>query len=75
MYGNYLKLKHFLFVKRGGRKERREHVCEHCQRHGIGHDMHVIEEQRLVSFIFARHLAFAIWHNGYEEHNSHLILQ
>ncbi|KAK5981474.1 hypothetical protein GCK32_019894, partial [Trichostrongylus colubriformis] len=47
MYGNYLKLKHFLRARRRGeRKERREHVCEHCQRHGIGHDMHVIEEQR-----------------------------
>ncbi|EPB75882.1 Ion channel [Ancylostoma ceylanicum] len=42
---------HFLFVKRGGRKERREHVCEHCQRHGIGHDMHVIEEQRIPALL------------------------
>lgn len=51
MYGNYLKLKHFIFVRRGGRKERREHVCEHCQRHGIGHDMHVIEEQRIPALL------------------------
>uniref|UniRef100_A0A7I5E8E8 TWiK family of potassium channels protein 7 n=2 Tax=Haemonchus contortus TaxID=6289 RepID=A0A7I5E8E8_HAECO len=52
MYGNYLKLKHFLCVRRRGeRKERREHVCEHCQRHGIGHDMHVIEEQRIPALL------------------------
>ncbi|KAK6050560.1 Ion channel, partial [Cooperia oncophora] len=52
MYGNYLKLKHFLCIRRrGGRKERREHVCEHCQRHGIGHDMHVIEEQRIPALL------------------------
>ncbi|KJH44182.1 Ion channel [Dictyocaulus viviparus] len=51
MYGNYLKLKHFLFVRRVSRKERREHVCEHCQRHGIGHNMHVIEEQRIPAFL------------------------
>ncbi|WKX99673.1 hypothetical protein Q1695_014500 [Nippostrongylus brasiliensis] len=51
MYGNYLKLKHFLCTRKGGRKERREHVCEHCQRHGIGHDMHVIEEQRIPALL------------------------
>ncbi|PIO61883.1 Ion channel [Teladorsagia circumcincta] len=52
MYGNYLKLKHFICVRRRGeRKERREHVCEHCQRHGIGHDMHVIEEQRIPALL------------------------
>ncbi|KAE9417073.1 hypothetical protein Angca_006441, partial [Angiostrongylus cantonensis] len=51
MYGNYLKMKHFLFIRRSGRKERREHVCEHCQRHGIGHNMHVIEEHRSTSIL------------------------
>ncbi|VDN38570.1 unnamed protein product, partial [Cylicostephanus goldi] len=51
MYGNYLKLKHYIFVKRGGREKRREHVCEHCQRHGLGHDMHIIEEQRIPALL------------------------
>ncbi|CAB3402901.1 unnamed protein product [Caenorhabditis bovis] len=49
LYGNYLKLKHLIFSRR--RKERREHVCEHCQSHGMGHDMHIIEEQRIPAFL------------------------
>ncbi|CAD6192751.1 unnamed protein product, partial [Caenorhabditis auriculariae] len=49
LYGNYLKLKHLILDR--GRKDRREHVCEHCQSHGIGHDMHIIEEQRIPALL------------------------
>ncbi|CAI5445723.1 unnamed protein product [Caenorhabditis angaria] len=49
LYGNYLKLKHLICTR--NRKERREHVCEHCQSHGIGNNMHIIEEQRIPALL------------------------
>ncbi|CAI4230671.1 unnamed protein product [Auanema sp. JU1783] len=50
MYGNYLKLKHLIF-DRDKRERTREHVCEHCQSQGIGHNMHIIEEQRIPAIL------------------------
>ncbi|PIC40501.1 hypothetical protein B9Z55_011820 [Caenorhabditis nigoni] len=48
LYGNYLKLKYLILSRH--RKERREHVCEHCHSHGMGHDMN-IEEKRITAFL------------------------
>ncbi|CAP39501.2 Protein CBR-TWK-7 [Caenorhabditis briggsae] len=48
LYGNYLKLKYLILSRH--RKERREHVCEHCHSHGMGHDMN-IEEKRIPAFL------------------------
>ncbi|EJW79554.1 hypothetical protein WUBG_09537 [Wuchereria bancrofti] len=48
MYGNYLKLKHFLLERRHWSKGHKERVCEQCQRQGLSTDMHFIEEQRQV---------------------------
>ncbi|VDN07569.1 unnamed protein product [Thelazia callipaeda] len=51
MYGNYLKLKHFLYERRHGRKSHRERVCEQCQRQGLSANMHFIEEQRIPAIL------------------------
>ncbi|VDN91867.1 unnamed protein product [Brugia pahangi] len=48
MYGNYLKLKHFLLERRHWSKGHKERVCEQCQRQGLSTDMHFIEEQRQI---------------------------
>lgn len=48
LYGNYLKLKYLILSRH--RKERREHVCEHCHSHGMGHDMN-IEEKRIPALL------------------------
>ncbi|VDN43784.1 unnamed protein product [Gongylonema pulchrum] len=46
MYGNYLRLKHFLWERRHRHNARKERVCEHCQRQGFTNNIHFIEEQR-----------------------------
>lgn len=46
LYGNYLKIKHYLFRRVENRKEKREHVCEQCQHRGISPHMLPVEEQR-----------------------------
>uniref|UniRef100_A0A914Y2A0 Potassium channel domain-containing protein n=1 Tax=Panagrolaimus superbus TaxID=310955 RepID=A0A914Y2A0_9BILA len=46
LYGNYLKMKHYLFRRVENRKEKREHVCEQCQHRGISPHMVPIEEQK-----------------------------
>ncbi|EJD74791.1 uncoordinated protein 58 [Loa loa] len=51
MYGNYLKLKHFLLERRHWSKGHRERVCEQCQRQGLSTDMHFIEEQRIPAML------------------------
>uniref|UniRef100_A0A915PIC5 Potassium channel domain-containing protein n=1 Tax=Setaria digitata TaxID=48799 RepID=A0A915PIC5_9BILA len=51
MYGNYLKLKHFLWERRHLRKDHRERVCQQCQRQGLSANMHFIEEQRIPAML------------------------
>ncbi|KAM3723658.1 TWiK family of potassium channels protein [Dirofilaria immitis] len=51
MYGNYLKLKHFLWERRHWRKDHRERVCEKCQKQGLSANMHFIEEQRIPAML------------------------
>ncbi|MFH4978858.1 hypothetical protein AB6A40_005567 [Gnathostoma spinigerum] len=50
LYGNYLRLKHFL-CRRRKKKERNEHVCRHCQRRGLSSNMEVVEEQRIPAIL------------------------
>ncbi|GMR43990.1 hypothetical protein PMAYCL1PPCAC_14185, partial [Pristionchus mayeri] len=61
MYGNWLKLKHFLCQRHSHKRDRREHVCTHCQHAGIDHNMQIVEEQRipalLVLFILVAYTA------------------
>uniref|UniRef100_A0A8R1Y112 Potassium channel domain-containing protein n=1 Tax=Onchocerca volvulus TaxID=6282 RepID=A0A8R1Y112_ONCVO len=51
MYGNYLKLKHFLWQRHHWHKGHKERVCEQCQRQGLSADMHFIEEQRIPAML------------------------
>ncbi|VDM39439.1 unnamed protein product [Toxocara canis] len=51
MYGNYLKLKHFLCRRHRGKKERREHVCEQCKKQGLSANMQIVEEQRIPAML------------------------
>ncbi|OZC11690.1 Ion channel [Onchocerca flexuosa] len=51
MYGNYLKLKHFLWERHHRHKDHKERVCEQCQRQGLSADMHFIEEQRIPAML------------------------
>ncbi|GMS90524.1 hypothetical protein PENTCL1PPCAC_12699, partial [Pristionchus entomophagus] len=61
MYGNWLKLKHWLCQRHSHKRDRREHVCTHCQHAGIDHNMQIVEEQRipalLVLFILVAYTA------------------
>ncbi|GMT19951.1 hypothetical protein PFISCL1PPCAC_11248 [Pristionchus fissidentatus] len=61
MYGNWLKLKHFICERHSHKRDRREHVCTHCQHAGIDHNMQIVEEQRipalLVLFILVAYTA------------------
>ncbi|PAV85039.1 hypothetical protein WR25_04481 [Diploscapter pachys] len=49
LYSKYLTCKHWLM--RRGHRERGEHVCKHCQSHGIGANMQLIEEQRIPALL------------------------
>uniref|UniRef100_A0AC34QH24 Potassium channel domain-containing protein n=1 Tax=Panagrolaimus sp. JU765 TaxID=591449 RepID=A0AC34QH24_9BILA len=47
LYGNYLKIKHYLCRRVEHRKEKHEHVCEQCQNRGISPHMLPVEEQKI----------------------------
>uniref|UniRef100_A0AC35TQ48 Ion_trans_2 domain-containing protein n=1 Tax=Rhabditophanes sp. KR3021 TaxID=114890 RepID=A0AC35TQ48_9BILA len=50
-YGNYLKIKHYLFKRRKHHQMDGEHVCSECQGRGLNHQMELVEEQRIPALL------------------------
>ncbi|CAJ0942331.1 unnamed protein product, partial [Mesorhabditis belari] len=47
LYTNYQKLKTYLCRRHDHRKDRNDHVCQHCQSRGLGPNVHFLEGPRI----------------------------